>query len=241
MGLSLTVLGSSGTYAAPGNACSGYLVGDGATNVWVDAGSGTLANLQRHLGLADVDAVVLSHEHPDHWTDLEGFFNVGRFVTRREGVPVYAPARLKDLTYEKDTSPFFEWHDVADGDRVALGGLSFTFSRTDHGPETLGMRVDAGGRSLGYSADTGPGWSLEALGPGLDMALCEATFQRDQEGTAQHLSARQAGESARAAGAAGLVLTHVWPTVDRERSRGEGADAYGGRVDLAEPNERYEV
>ena len=97
------------------------------------------------------------------------------------------------------------------------------------------------GRSLGYSADTGPEWSLEALGPRLDLALCEATFQRDQEGTAQHLSARQAGESARAAGAGRLLLTHVWPTVDRERSRLEGADAYGGPVDLAEPNERYEV
>ena len=216
-------------------------VGDGATNVWVDAGSGTLANLQRHLGLAEVDAVVLSHEHPDHWTDLEGFFNVCRFVTGRKGIPVYAPAGLQKRTYEPDTSPFLVWHDLSDGDRVALGGLSFTFSRTDHGPETLAMRVDAGGRSLGYSADTGPEWSLEALGPRLDLALCEATFQRDQEGTAQHLSARQAGESARAAGAGRLLLTHVWPTVDRERSRLEGADAYGGPVDLAEPNERYEV
>ena len=241
MGLSVTVLGSSGTYATADNACSGYLVGDGATNVWVDAGSGTLANLQRHLGLADVDAVVLSHEHPDHWTDLEGFFNACRFVTGRTGLPVYAPAGLKKRTYEPDTSPFFEWHDVADGDRVALGALSFIFARTDHGPETLAMRVDAGGRSFGYSADTGPGWSLEALGHGLDLALCEATFQREQEGTAQHLSARQAGESARAAGAGCLLLTHLWPTMDRERSRGEGADAYGGPVDLAEPNERYEV
>ena len=44
-----------------------------ARPVWLDAGSGTLANLQRHVGLDDVDAVVLSHEHPDHWTDLEGY------------------------------------------------------------------------------------------------------------------------------------------------------------------------
>src|SRR5207245_2858850 len=85
--------------------------------------------------------------------------------------------------------------DVADGDAVAVGTMAFTFSRTDHGPETLGMRVDAGGRSLGYSADTGPAWSLEALGPGLDLALCEATLPADPEGPLQHLSPRVAAGS----------------------------------------------
>jgi ribonuclease BN (tRNA processing enzyme) len=240
-GLTLTVLGCSGTYASPGGACSGYLVADGATTVWVDAGSGTLANLQRHVRLDGVDAVVLSHEHPDHWTDLEGFYNVCRFVTGREGIPVYAPASVKTHTYNEDESPYLVWHDVTDGSHESVGGLDFTFSRTDHGPETLAVRVDAGGRSLGYSADTGPAWSLSALGSGLDLVLCEATFLRDQEGVAQHLSARQAGESARAAGAARLLLTHIWPTVDKERSRAEATDAYGGPVQTAATNERYEV
>ena len=240
-GLTLTVLGCSGTYASPGGACSGYLVSDGSTVVWIDAGSGTLANLQRHTRLDGVDAVVLSHEHPDHWADLEGFYNVGRFVTGREGIPVYAPASVKTHTYNEDESPHLLWRDVTDGSRVSVGAIGFTFSRTDHGPETLALRVDAGGRSLGYSADTGPGWSLSALGSGLDLALCEATFLRDQEGVAQHLSARQAGRSARAAAVERLLLTHLWPTVDREESRREASDAYGGPVRTAETNETYEV
>jgi len=241
VGLTLTVLGCSGTYAPPGGACSGYLVSDGSTNVWIDAGSGTLANLQRHVGLDAVDALVLSHEHPDHWTDLEGFFNVCRFVTGREGIPVYAPAGLRERTYNDDESPYFEWRDIKDGSAVSVGDLSFTFSRTDHGPETLAVRVDGGGRSLGYSADTGAGWSLEALGSGLDLVLCEATFLRAQEGTAQHLSARQAGLSARAARVERLLLTHIWPTTDPERSRAEASDAYGDPVDVAITNERYHL
>jgi ribonuclease BN (tRNA processing enzyme) len=241
VGLTLTVLGCSGTYASPGNACSGYLVSDGATTVWVDAGSGTLANLQRHVALDGVDALVLSHEHPDHWTDLEGFFNVCRFVTGRQGIPVYAPAGLKEHTYNDDESPFFVWQDVKDGASASVGALTFTFSRTDHGPETLAMRIDGGGRTLGYSADTGPKWSLGELGVGLDLALCEATFLQESEGEAQHLSARQAGGSARDAGAAGLMLTHIWPTIDVERSRAEATDAYGGPVHLAATNERYEI
>jgi ribonuclease BN (tRNA processing enzyme) len=241
VGLTLTVLGCSGTYAAPGGACSGYLVSDEATTVWVDAGAGTLANLQRHRALDGVDAMVLSHEHPDHWTDLEGFFNVCRFVTGRKGIPVYAPPGLRDRTYNDDESPYFEWHEVKDGSRANIGDITFTFSRTDHGPETLAMRVDGGGRSLGYSADTGPKWSFEQLGPGLDLALSEATFLQDEEGVAQHLSGRQAGASAKRAGAARLVLTHIWPTIDKQRSRAEATDAYGGPVDLAKTNETYEI
>src|SRR2546425_10437083 len=142
MALTLTVLGCSGTYAAPDGACSGYLVSDGSTNVWVDAGAGTLANLQRHVALDAVDALVLSHEHPDHWSDLEGFFNVCRFVTGRQGVPVYAPDGLEDRTYDDDTSPWLDWRRIGDGDRVGIGSLVFAFSRTDHGPETLAMRVE---------------------------------------------------------------------------------------------------
>ena len=240
MGLSVTVLGCSGSYPGPGGACSGYLVDDGSTRVWVDAGSGTLANLQQHVALDQVDAVVLSHEHPDHWSDLEGWHNVLRFVLDRTGFPVYAPAGLRSRTYQ-DTGANVAWTDVADGDRVSVGTMDFTFSRTDHGPETLGMRVDAGGRSLGYSADTGPAWSLEALGDGLHLALCEATVPPAQEGKMQHLSARQAGGSARAAGAAGLVLTHLWPTVDPDRSREDGAAGFGAPVEVATVGARYEV
>ena len=71
------------------------------------------------------------------------------------------------------------------------------------------MRLDSGGRSLGYSADSGPGWSLEALGPGIDLALCEATFLQDREGTVQHLSARRQGRRPRRPASSRLVLTHI--------------------------------
>jgi ribonuclease BN (tRNA processing enzyme) len=239
-GLALTVLGCSGSYAGPGGACSGYLVDDGRTCVWVDAGSGTLANLQRHVALDAVDAIVLSHEHPDHWSDLEGWHNVLRFELRRRGFPVYAPVGLQAHTYS-DTGPWVAWHDVADGDRVRIGTLDVTFSRTDHGPETLGMRVDGGGRSLGYSADTGGAWSLEALGDGLDLALCEATLHPGEEGELQHLTARQAGQSARAAAAGRLVLTHLWASLDLDRARADGSEAFGAPAELAAVGARYDV
>lgn len=240
MGLSVTVLGCSGSFPAPGGACSGYLVQDAATRIWLDAGSGTLANLQRHVSLADVDAVVLSHEHPDHWSDLEGFHIVLRNFLERAGFPVYAPTPLKRHVYQ-DMSPWVVWHDVADSDQVDIGSLRLTFSRTDHGPETLAVRVDAeAGGSFGYTADTGPGWSVEQLGPGLDGVLAEATLPREMEGTMQHLSGRQAGAMARDAGAKRLVLTHRWPYDDDPVTLAEGAAAFGGPTQLAEVGKVFE-
>ncbi|MEA2827817.1 MAG: hypothetical protein QOG43_2256 [Actinomycetota bacterium] len=236
----VTVLGCCGSYPAAGGACSGYLVDDGTTRLWLDAGSGTMANLQRHVSLDDVDALVLSHEHPDHWQDLEGLVIALEHVTGRKGFPVYAPAGLRRHTYHP-SEPWVAWHDVTDGDRAEVGTFSLTFSRTDHGPETLAVRIDGAGGAFGYSADTGPGWSLEALGPGLDLVLCEATVPIAEEGRLKHLSARQAGSSARAAGAGRLVLTHLWPSLDPERSRTEGADAFGGPVEVASTGARYPI
>lgn len=230
-GLTLTILGSCGSYPGPGQACSGYLVRSATTTILLDAGSGTLANLQRHVDLIDVDAVVLSHEHPDHTGDLTGIFVASKYYLHRPVVPVYAPASVKKGVYYSGAP--LRWHDVRDGSQETVGGLTLTFSRTDHGPETLAVRVDGDGASLGYSADSGPRWSLQQLGPGLDLALCEATYLQDSEGKAQHMSGRQAGRSARAAGAKRLVVTHVQPGVDPAAVAAEASEAFGAPVEVA--------
>jgi len=139
------------------------------------------------------------------------------------------------------TEDTFVWHDIAEGDRVEIGPMALTFSRTEHPPETLAVRVDAHGRSLGYSADSGPGWSLTALGPGLHLALCEATFLQDGEGTVPHLSARQAGATARAAGAERLLITHLWPTIDPGAAQREAEASFGRPVEVATLNQTYPV
>jgi ribonuclease BN (tRNA processing enzyme) len=239
----LTVLGCSGSYPGPGAACSGYLVRGGGVAVWVDAGAGTLANLQRHLDLGEVDAVVLSHAHPDHWSDTLSFQVYVRHIRERRGVPVYSPAEVRRLVEEVhgDPEPHFDWTVVSDGSTASIGGLRFRFSRTDHPVETLAMRIDEDGTSVGYSADTGPGWSLSALGGRLDLALCEATLAPEGAGTVQHLTAAEAGESARAAGARRLVLTHLQPGVEPSQSRAEAIAAFGGPVEMAAVDRSFEL
>lgn len=235
MSLRMTVLGCDGSYPGPGGAASGYLIRAGGVTVWLDAGPGTLANLQRHVSLFDVDAVVLTHEHPDHRSDLEGFYVACAYVTPRSGIPVYCPPGVREHGYHP-SEPTFEWRDVHDGSRAEIGGLRMAFSRTDHGPETLAVRIDVAetdGVSFGYSADTGPAWHLSALGAPLDLCLCEATFTAEHEGESQHLSGAQAGRQAREAGVRRLVLTHMWPVTDRDALRAEAVEGYGDRVELA--------
>ena len=102
MPLTLTVLGCDGSFPGPGGACSGYLLTCEGSRVWLDCGSGTLANLQRHTTMEEVDAVVISHQHPDHWTDLEHFGVACRWALGRTGVPVFAPPGLRGVDQDRD-------------------------------------------------------------------------------------------------------------------------------------------
>jgi ribonuclease BN (tRNA processing enzyme) len=244
MSLSITVLGSDGSYPGPGGACSGYLVQGGGVNLVLDLGPGTLANLQRHIALADLDAIVLSHSHPDHWSDMSGLRTALKYGLHREGLPVYGTAETREMAESLSTglAPTFDWHDITDGDRFAVGDLEVLVSGTDHYVETLACRIDnaGSGRSLAYSADTGPGWSFEQLGPGIDLALCESSYPTDDEAAGVlHLSARQAGAMAARAGVGRLVLTHLWPESDPESHRREGSAAFGRPVEIARIDDRY--
>ncbi len=127
---------------------------------------------------------------------------------------------------------------MADGDAVTVADCGLRFSRTAHPPPTLAVEVTADGKRLVYTADTGPDWSPEVFGPGADLVLSEATFQRDFDSSGIHLSARQAGQAARAAGARRLMLTHLWPGLDPTASVVEGSEAFGREVLLAAPHQR---
>jgi ribonuclease BN (tRNA processing enzyme) len=215
-------------------------VRSGTTALLIDAGPGTFANLQRFVDPGSVDGVVLSHAHPDHWTDIYGFDLFARYVTRRPHVPVFAPEGLEQRAAMSPSSAL-TWHQIGGGDQVAVGDLDCSFRRTDHGPETLAVRIDGGGRSLGYSADSGPNWSLTELGSDLDLILCEATFTSEHEGVAGHMSARQAVMQARSSGARRIVLTHRWPTVDASAVADEAAESYGRPVEQAEIGKEFQL
>jgi ribonuclease BN (tRNA processing enzyme) len=207
----------------------------------MDTGPGTMANLQLHLPLSRLDAVVVSHAHPDHWSDLEGLYVAMRYFLGRKGLPIYAPEGLRDLMVGEKPDGTFDWRVIADGETAHVGPARWNWSRTDHPVETLASRVEVGGRALAYSADTGPEWELSSLGEGIQLALVEATMTLQEEGSIQHLSARQAGRTAAKAGAERLLITHFAPPIDRAVSLAEATAAFGGLVEVAEVGKTWTV
>ena len=249
MALTVTVLGSAGTYAQADNPCSGYLVRTDSTTVWLDCGPGTLMTLQQHVPIDDVDALVVSHEHPDHWLELPVVRNAWRYGLQRDGLRVIAPEGVLRLAAtvlgETDLAPTFATTVVADGDTAEVGDLSFRFSRTDHPVETLACRVTDGERTFAYSADTGPGWTFAALDPdrdGFDLAVCEATLEPDEADRVLHLSGRQAGAMARKDGVRRLAVTHLMAGAASARvAEASAPDAFDGPVEVATPGATFTV
>jgi len=239
MGRSLTVLGCDGSYPGPGGAASGYLVRSPGATVWLDAGPGTFAALQLHCDPSSLDAVVLSHEHSDHWTDLE---SLGAWFLCCGGGParVLAPRGLAERSAFA-TNPVFDWQVVEPDEERAIGDLRCRFSATDHGPTTLAVRFEAlDGPALVYSADTGAEWSAAVLGGGIGTLLCDATYTKADEGRLRHLSGRQAGAMAADASVERLIVTHRWPTVSARVLSDEASTAFGAEVAQAAPGLTFE-
>jgi ribonuclease BN (tRNA processing enzyme) len=244
VGLTITVLGCDGSYAGPDGACSGYLLSSGDTHVWLDCGPGTLANLQRHISPRDLGAIVATHSHPDHWGDLPIAYNALAYYFDRRSVPLYGTSDTRErLRAAKGggIDDVYDWHTITDASEFDVDGLHFRCAVTDHPVETLAMRVENESKVFGYSSDTGSAWSLTALGSGIDLMLCEATFPEDRAGEFAHLTASEAGAAARAAGVNRLVLTHLLPGADHDLARANGAKAFGHDVEIATTHMRIDL
>lgn len=240
----LTVLGCSGSVPGPAGPASAYLLEHDGFRLLLDLGSGAFGALQRHLDPAAVDAVVLSHLHPDHCLDVTALVVHHRYGPVRElpPVPLLGPAGTRDrLVRAYDPEPGGRLPDVLDVRTVEpgeLGPFALRFARVNHPVETHAVRVAAGGRSLVYSGDTGVSDALVDLAAGADVLLCEASF--DAPGPPDlHLTGREAGGHAARAGVGRLLVTHVPPWADRDRIGAEAAAAFGGPTETVDPGSAY--
>jgi ribonuclease BN (tRNA processing enzyme) len=208
--------------------------------------------------------VVLSHLHPDHCADTSPLVVWRRYHPRppfdatQQRLPLLAPAGAADrlaLAYaasraelgETDLTDVLDFRDITDGGSTGVGEVTVRSGLVDHPVEAYALRLEHAGRSLVYSGDTGPSTGLVELARGADVLLCEATWPHvipgawDEPPLGVHLSGRQAGEHAAAAGVGRLLLTHVPSWFDGEDLLAEAKEAFDGPVELVRPDAAYEI
>jgi ribonuclease BN (tRNA processing enzyme) len=244
----LTVVGCSGSGPGPASPASCYLVEHEGFGLLLDLGNGAFGSLVALAGPAAVDAVFLSHLHADHCLDAAPFMVWHRYSgqSSRTPVPLYAPVgadRRLALAYDAGGGPI---DDVFDAIPIGpgewrLGPFSVRTARTAHPVECHAVRLTAGGRSLVYTGDTGPSAAVEELARGADVLLAEASHP-DVAGfpPALHLTGREAGELAAAAGVGRLLVTHVPAWVDADRQLADARRAFPA-AELARHAATYEV
>lgn len=235
----LTVLGSCGAYPEPGRACSGFAVNWDGFRLILDLGYATLPRLLQLWPDGHADAVVITHEHPDHCIDLHGLFRMrlyGGAATAR--IPLYCPPgvldRLRGLEPDVDLESVFEVRELPGTYRV--GPFELTGMALPHYVPNAGVRLAADGVVVAYTGDTGPSPALAELGRDADLFIVEATDRVGETGQLQRnlMTSGEAGDWARRAGARRLMLTHFWPGNDREVSVAAARAEFRGDVLAAE-------
>jgi len=236
----LTVLGACGAWPEAGQACSGYLIEHEGFSLVVDLGYATVPRL---LGLVDadrVDAVFISHGHPDHCADLNPLLRARALRDNpAKPLPVYAlpgalaPVLALDRPGMLDDA--YVLHEFAGGSRFTIGPFSAQTRLLPHWVPNAGLRLRAGDRVFAYTGDSGPSPEIADLARDADLLLAEASYadQVPPDASAYLTSARQAGRQASDAGARRLLLTHLFHGTDHRTAVDRAGEAYGAEVGIA--------
>jgi ribonuclease BN (tRNA processing enzyme) len=260
----LTVLGKSPAWQDVDGACSGYLLQDGDTTVLVDCGNGVFGKMRKFVDYVDVDAVVISHLHADHFLDLVPYSYALTYAPRQQPVPVPpwpgtdTPARPRLIVPPGSADTFrtvgglfgneqliedaFAIEGYEEASTPEIGSFRFSFHEVPHFTQTFAVRTQSNGSCLVYGADSSPNEELVEFADGCDLLLIEATLPRpERTGIRGHLTPMEAGEHARAANAKQLVITHISDELDQVWARRQASEAFGSRAEIAREGAVFEI
>lgn len=255
--MELTVLGCHAGMPADGRASSGYLVTTTTVRILLDCGPGIATALSAAGGTGSLDAIVLSHLHPDHCYDLMPVGTTMRHVTRPAPLPLYAPAGTRDMLHKLaqvfplgpaagPSIPFYDAfaiHEYRPGDNIRVGDCTVTMHLLRHAVPNCGIRITAGQATMAYTGDTGPTDAARSLAGGVDLLLAEATRADTDTSDYGHLCAADAALIADQARAGQLVLTHLGSASPAwaQARLAEASRIFAGPIHLAQPGARYHV
>ncbi|MBI2683935.1 MAG: MBL fold metallo-hydrolase [Actinobacteria bacterium] len=212
----LTPVGVGAAIAVGGGAQSSYLVQSGETSILMDMGAGALSHLSAHVAPESLDAILITHLHPDHCVDLLAMrVHLAFGPGRGHRIDVFGPPGLRErmiaFAGAEGWDESFAHHDLEPGE-VRVGALTARAALVPHLDPTFALRVTDGNHSVTYSADCAENDALVELARGTDVLVCECTLGADAVPSGlPHLNAAAAARIANAADARHLSLTHLEP------------------------------
>lgn len=248
--MELTVLGAGPAYTDRiGSTGAAYLIRNGETAVLLDLGQGSFPRLTAALEPSTLDAVFVSHLHPDHFIDLVPLRHYLRYhFDEGRRLRVFAPSGLDDRLDALHGQPGFVAQAldvVALGEgSIAVGGLGIEARLVTHTDESYAFRVATvgDGRGLVYSGDCGRAAGLVPLIHPGDVLLIEVSFGPGPVPPgALHLNADAVGELAAATRAGRVLLTHLQMGHDEATTIAAVKARFDGPVELMAPGSRLTV
>lgn len=221
--MKLTVLGYQSPYPGPGGATPGYLVETDQMKILLDCGSGVISQLGQYIQPWELDAVILSHLHHDHTSDisiLQYAIMMGTMMNRRnKPLPVYAPDQPKEKWRHLFYKNYLDVGPVDQQTTLQLADMNVQFLRTDHPVPCYAAKLENKGKKVIYGADSGPATKWSPFADKADLFICESTYLPENipEGKRAHLSIDEAFAIAEEIRCNLLLLTHFSPTYDREK------------------------
>ena len=237
--MKLTILGNNGPYPAPGGACSSYLLtsDSGCTSLLIDCGTGALARLIGENALEGLDAVVLSHLHYDHMSDMLPMQYAPQFRPRPHPLPVCAPMTPEPVRALLKC-PHYDLRGMED---MAVGEMRVSFAPARHPVETYAISVECDGRRFVFTGDSNADAGVEQFCEGADVLLADCGLSAsDYSPTAPHYSAGLCGQLALNARAKRLLLTHFNPKYDQAALLQEARSVFPG-AELTKIGETYSI
>lgn len=232
------MIGQWGGYPKANEASSGYLVEHDGFKLLIDCGSAVLSKLQTYIAAEELDAVILSHYHPDHVADigvLQHALLISKYMNQGgSNLPIFGhrqdEAAFETLTY-KDITTGVAYHPEQ---TLHIGPFEIDFLQTKHPVPCFAMRVEAGGQVLVYTADSAYLNAFDKFSENADVLLCECNFYKGMDGAAAgHMTSEEAGSLAKKSNVGKLILTHLPHFGDHEQLKAEAAEQFPGDILLA--------
>lgn len=208
----VAVLGTCAAWPERGRAASGFLLEYDGFRLVLDLGYATFPRLLEHCSGAEVDAVAITHEHPDHCADLSALCRERHYAGRPGArIPLYCTLgvveRVQAMEPSESLLDVFDINLLPGGYRV--GPFRLDAPPLPHHVPHAGLRLTAPDLVVAYSGDAGPDEALAALGADADLFIVGATRQGGPAAGARGSAEHALGAGAAPAEAADIKAVHI--------------------------------